>query len=101
MNAGEIPISAYYETTNPAQSKFYWGTMPTQYGSTFNPELYQNVPGAGTQGWGAQDIARAPSAEEILQYYNGGGNGFNPYDPYSYDEFGFPVTGPVVPRRRF
>jgi hypothetical protein len=98
MNAGEIPISAYYQTTDPAQSKFYWGTQPTQYGSTYNPALSQNIPGAGSQGWGIQEAARAPSAEEILQYYGGG---FNPYDPYGYNQPGYQVSGPVVPRRRF
>jgi hypothetical protein len=101
MNAGDIPISAYYQTTDPAQSKFYWGSMPTQYGSTYNPALDVNVPGAGTQGWGIQQSARAPTADEILQFYGGGGSGFNPFDPYSYDEFGFPVSGPVKPRRGF
>ena len=101
MNAGDIPVSAYYNTTDPAQSKFYWGTKPTQYGNTYNPALDQNIPGAGSQGWGIQESARAPTADEILQYYGGGGQGgFNPYDPNSYDEFGYPVTGPVAPRRR-
>jgi hypothetical protein len=100
MNAGDIPVSAYYQTTDPAQSKFYWGTKPTQYGNTYNPALDQNIPGAGTQGWGIQSAATAPTADQILQYYGGQG-GFNPYDPNAYDDFGFPITGPVVPKRRF
>jgi hypothetical protein len=94
MNAGDIPIQAYYQTTDPAQSKFYWGTKPTQYGNKYNPALDVNIPGAGSQGYGIQESARAPTADEILQFYGGGG-GFNPFDQFSY-----PVTGPVAPRRR-
>jgi hypothetical protein len=88
-----IPINAYYQTDDPSQSKYYWGTHPTQMGAAYDPAADQNIPGAGTQGWGAQTTARAPTAEEILQYYGGA---TNPYDPYSYS-----VTGPVVPKKRF
>jgi hypothetical protein len=73
VNPGFIKPTAYYDTTDPTQSKYYWGAHDYQTGDTFNPNAYNIVEGAPTEAWGNQP---APFSNE-------GVNLVNPYAPVS------------------
>jgi hypothetical protein len=56
LNPGYIQPTAFYNTTNPAQSKFYWGGHGPQFGSQFDPQAYNQVAAPNTP-WGAQQVS--------------------------------------------
>lgn len=73
LNPGLINPPVFYQNTNPAQAKYYWGQRPFQPTSTFDPVLYNQIPNAPVVPWGATQAARAATSQEILakmgQYY--------------------------------
>jgi hypothetical protein len=66
-----IETVPFYNTTNDAQSKFYWGTgRALQTGDTFNAAKWNDVPTAPKTAWGIQELgqpATFQSAMSILQ----------------------------------
>ncbi len=90
LNPGYITPTPYYQTTNPAQSQYYWGQHPYQPGPTFDPALYNTLPNAPATPWGATKAQQAASAEQILAAMRG-----------RYPLLGTTtgqVAGPVAPR---
>jgi hypothetical protein len=73
VNPGFIRPTAYYETTDPTQAKYYWGAHDYQTGDTFNPNAYNIVEGAPTEAWGNQPAAFAGQGVNLV----------NPYAPVS------------------
>jgi hypothetical protein len=71
LNPGFMQAVPYYNTTNAAQAKYYWGGAPPQTGSTFNPAQAQNIPGAPIAPWGIQEIAQQLTPEETAQLIYG------------------------------
>ena len=47
----------FYNTTNSAQSKYYWGRHAYQPGPSFNPALYNTAPDALAQPFGIQNMS--------------------------------------------
>ena len=41
-----------YQTTDPSQSKFYWGSRSLQTGDQFNAKTWNDVPDAPKTAWG-------------------------------------------------
>jgi hypothetical protein len=69
LNPGMIEPTPFYNTTNDAQSKYYWGGHGFQAGPTFNAAAYNAVAAPNTP-WGAQGVAAPMSAkdyEDIIQ----------------------------------
>lgn len=86
LNPGWITnVPTYYQTTNPAQSQYYWGGHPYQPGPTFNPSLYNQIPNAPTTPWGATHAQTAATAQDIMNQM--------------YGQYPFTVTGPVMPTK--
>jgi hypothetical protein len=65
LNPGFIKPSPFYNTNDPAQSKFFWGQHAFQPGPTFNDTLYNTQPNAPDTPWGAQQMARPLTMAEI------------------------------------
>jgi hypothetical protein len=87
LNPGLIAPTPYYQTTNPAQSQYYWGTHPYQEGPTFNSQLYNTAPGAPATPWGAGHIQTQATPQQILAAMQG-----------LYPNLGTQtVTGPAIP----
>jgi hypothetical protein len=57
LNPGYIQPTAFYNTTDPAQSQFYWGGHGPQFGPTFNAEAYNQVAAPNTP-FGISQVAR-------------------------------------------
>lgn len=47
---------AFYNTTSPVQSQYYWGQHPYQSGSTFSQSEYNNVPSAPAVPFGLREM---------------------------------------------
>jgi len=47
---------AFYNTTSPVQSQYYWGQHPYQSGSTFSQSQYNNVPNAPAVPFGLREM---------------------------------------------
>ena len=89
LNPGWIEPPTYYQTTNPAQSQYYWGEHPYQAGNTFNKQLYNTLPNAPATPWGATHAQTAATPAQILAAMQ-----------QLYPNLGTQtVTGPVVPVR--
>ena len=87
LNPGLIAPTPYYQTTNPAQSQYYWGSHPYQEGPTFNSQLYNTAPGAPATPYGLGRIQTQATPEQILAAMQG-----------LYPNLGTQtVTGPAVP----
>jgi hypothetical protein len=65
LNPGFINPSAFYNTNDPAQSKFNWGMKAFQTGPTFNDTLYNTNPNAPDTPYGLQQMARPLTMAEI------------------------------------
>jgi hypothetical protein len=63
LNPGYIQPTAFYNTNDPAQSKFYWGGHGPQFGPTFNAEAYNQVAAPNTP-FGLQQVAGPLSPED-------------------------------------
>jgi histone-lysine N-methyltransferase MLL2 len=58
LNPGYITdVPDFYNTTNSAQSKFYWGRHAYQPGPTFDRQLYNTAPNAPAQPFGIQNMS--------------------------------------------
>jgi hypothetical protein len=71
INPGYIQPTAFYNTTNPAQSKFFWGGAGPQFYSgnpaqPFNAQAYNQVAAPSTP-WGLGQIAAPLSPDEVQQ----------------------------------
>jgi hypothetical protein len=87
LNPGLIKPTPYYQTTDPAQSQYYWGSHPYQPGQTFNSQLYNNAVGAPATPYGVGHAQTAATAQDILARLQG-----------LYPNLGTQtVTGPAVP----
>jgi hypothetical protein len=73
LNPGFIQPTAYYDTTDPTQAKYYWGGHGYQEGPEFSSEQYNNVPGAPTIPFGSQPAPFTMQSTQIR----------NPYAPMS------------------
>jgi len=112
LNPGMIEPTPFYNTTNDAQARYFWGGHGFQAGPTFNAAAY-NAVAAPESPWGAQGVAAPLSAkdyEDIIM-----GRPFRPqeftpatrsqaYDPRLLQApvnqlagSTTPVTGPAVP----
>jgi hypothetical protein len=83
LNAGLIRAQPFYNTTNDAQSKFYWGNHGYQTGTTFNPSLWNQAAAPNTP-YGAQSANTALTPAEMDSLINGN----------------FQARGPVAPATR-
>ena len=70
MNPGYIQPTAFYNTTNPNQSKFYWGGHGYQYGPTFDAQQYNQVAAPVTP-YGLQGQAQPLTGQQITDVING------------------------------
>lgn len=67
LNPGFITnVPDFYQPTNQAGSKFYWGAHPFQPGPTFDPQLYNQVPNAPVNPFGLGYAQRAATSQDIL-----------------------------------
>jgi hypothetical protein len=80
-----IETTPYYQTTNAAQSKFFWGDRPLQTGDTFNAQTW-NAVNAPQQAWGIQDFGAQTLGNLTGQ--------MNPF-VQQYDQAGMPVQNPL------
>jgi hypothetical protein len=72
LNPGFIQPTPFYQTNDPAQSKFYWGGHGYQYGPTFNAQEYNQVAAPNTP-FGLQQLARPLTSQEIQDIISGRG----------------------------
>ena len=63
LNPGMMEPTPFYNTTNDAQAKYYWGGHGFQAGPTFNAAAYNAVAAPETP-WGAQGVAAPMSAQD-------------------------------------
>jgi hypothetical protein len=70
LNPGLIRATPFYNTTNDAQSKYYWGAHPFQYAPNFNPSFAQQGQGPQTP-FGIQSVAKALSPQDMQAIMNG------------------------------
>ena len=63
LNPGYIKPTAFYNTTDPAQSQFYWGGHGPQFGPEFNAEAYNQVAAPDTP-FGIPQVAGPLSPED-------------------------------------
>ena len=70
LNPGWITPTPFYQTTNPAQSQFYWGSHGFQNGPTFNAQAFNQAPAPMTP-WGAQSVAEPLTPEQTQAAYMG------------------------------
>jgi hypothetical protein len=64
LNPGWISPTAFYNTNDPAQSKFFWGQHGYQPGPKFNDTLYNQAAAPETP-WGLQQIAKPLTGQQI------------------------------------
>ena len=72
LNPGFIQPTPFYQTNDPAQSKFYWGGHGYQYGPTFNQQEYNQVAAPNTP-FGLQQLAKPLTGQEIQDLISGRG----------------------------
>jgi len=69
LNPGYIAPTPFYQTTNDAQSKFYYGSRPYQTGGitgqVFDPVLYNTVPEAPRIPFGSQAVTQPLTSAQI------------------------------------
>jgi hypothetical protein len=70
LNPGYIQPTPFYNTNDPAQSKFFWGQHGYQYGPTFDAKQYNQVQAPVTP-WGLQQIATPLTGQQITDIING------------------------------
>ena len=70
LNPGLIETTPFYNTTNDAQAKYYWGDHGFQSGPAFNAASYNAVAAPETP-WGAQGVAKPLSPEDYLNLAQG------------------------------
>jgi hypothetical protein len=92
LNPGLINAPDFYNTNDPAQSKYYWGSHPYQPGSTFDSTLYNQVPNAPVKPWGVGHAQTAATANDVLNAMQGRYPllGTTSQQP-------MPTIGPVIP----
>jgi hypothetical protein len=66
LNPGFIKPGDFYNTYDPAQSKFFWGQHAFQPGPTYNDTLYNTQPQAPNTPWGLQQIAQPLTSQQIM-----------------------------------
>lgn len=67
LNPGFITdVPDQYNATSPVQAQYYWGGHPYQTGTTFNRDLYKQVP-ADAQPWGLQQTYTPTDINAYLQ----------------------------------
>jgi len=111
LNPGMMEPTPFYNTTNDAQSKYFWGGHGFQAGPTFNAQAYNAVAAPETP-WGAQGVAAPMSAQDYEDIIAGRytPEQFTPatrvqaYDPSlaqapvnQLQAYTPPVAGPVTP----
>lgn len=64
LNPGFIAPTPFYQTNDPAQSQFFWGSRGFQTGPGFNAAQY-NQAAAPASPWGAQSVAKPLTPEEF------------------------------------
>jgi hypothetical protein len=65
INPGFIQPTAFYNTTNPAQSKFFWGGHGPQFGTNqFNAQAYNQVAAPNTP-WGLGQVQAPLSPDDM------------------------------------
>ena len=64
MNPGWIDPTQFYNTTDPAQSQFFWGQHGYQEGPTFNAQAYNQAEASNTA-WGLQQLAQPLTTAQI------------------------------------
>ena len=72
LNPGFVQPTAFYRTSSPVQSKFYWGQHPYQPGPTFDQTLYNTVPGAPQQPFGLQHMYTPTDLNQYLSQFTAG-----------------------------
>jgi hypothetical protein len=114
LNPGFIRPSAFYNTTDPAQSKFNYGMKAFQTGPTFNDVLYNTNPNAPDTPYGLQQMAKPLTMQEINDLILGKGTKAQTVAPatrrvpitdanrnvmnFDYSKVGqLPVIAPVAP----
>ena len=70
LNPGFIQPGAFYNTTNPNQSKFYWGGHGYQSGPDFDQRQYNQVAGPVTP-YGLQGQAQPLTGQQITDVVQG------------------------------
>jgi hypothetical protein len=70
LNPGYIQPTPFYNTTNDAQSKYFWGQHGYQYGPTFDAKQYNQVAAPATP-WGAQSVAEPLTGAQLNDYIQG------------------------------
>jgi hypothetical protein len=75
INPGYIQPTEFYHTTDPAQSKYFWGGHGPQFESgnpaqPFNAQAYNQVAAPGTP-WGLQQVAKPLSPDDYLAMLRG------------------------------
>ena len=111
LNPGLIETTPFYNTTNDAQSKYYWGDHGFQTGPKFDAASYNAVAAPDTP-WGAQGVAKSLSAKDYENIIMGKPftpeqftaatrtQAYNPallQTPVGQSGSAQPVTGPVAP----
>jgi hypothetical protein len=81
LNPGFIEPTPFYQTTNPVQSQYYYGSHGFQAGPTFNSQQYNTVAAAPKTPFGLREMYRPLTAEQIMRMQQG-----RPY-----------TAGPVAP----
>jgi hypothetical protein len=88
-----IKTTPFYQTTNNAQSKYYWGDRALQTGDTFNPSAWNNVPNAPAQAWGLQNFGAGPSINDLMSIMQGNA-------PLQPNTMGQPVAPRLTPQEQ-
>jgi hypothetical protein len=95
--AGDF-VKPAYETTNPYQSKFYWGKHPYVDTATNRDVYNQTQPYAGTQGFGLQAGPAQYDTNQLLNQINQTALDPNFVGYSQYPLPGYVAPGPVVPQ---
>jgi hypothetical protein len=72
LNPGMIQSTPFYQTTNDAQSKFYWGAdRALQTGDKFNAAAWNAGTNASPTAWGIQETAQPTSFQSAMSILQG------------------------------
>ena len=66
-----IETTPFYETTNDAQSKFFWGDRALQTGSKFDANKWNDVPSAPKTAWGLQTFGEPMTMQQAMSIIQG------------------------------
>jgi hypothetical protein len=66
-----IETKPFYDTTNDAQSKFYWGDRALQTGDKFNAKAWNDVPDAPKTAWGLQTFGQPMTMQQAMSVLQG------------------------------